>query len=623
MMMKKIFIQCLAISFLFTGFAWPLNLEAKNGINKAFKEESFGPNYATDATTHPSQLLNGFELSAISEEDSAYYSIKGEWEEDFSDSKYLEFVFSPAIPRDAEINSLEVKHIFLKDSANTTNITEVQYQVDFGYTGVWSSDWSSTFDISSWAQGVKITQEVPLSPPLDDILPIAVRFQAKKQSSGTAKTNHDLFILEITYNRKPMVDLIQPENNSFLNVYTETEKGYPAQRPVFKWQGTDPDNDTLVYQWQIVERQIVENTGVCDFTVPLQDEFLGATQFQPLDDRFKGVYCWRVGVSDDRGTTFYWSDHYIFTIDITRPLAPQTLKIQPAASMFTQVNRPRVFGTFSASDTDPQKAIIVFENTALNSAYIYKIPRINDSFDSNSIGSKLYYLSDISKLCLSSGIERTGLWDEVAEADYMKDGNYKVYGLSEDEAGNRTDLDNKIALAGLYKIDTQAPLAPVVSVSTEDSRAIVSWNAVEDGIYYEVYRDGNLVAYTNSTIFIEENLPQGRTYTYWVIAVDQAGNRSQPSEKKSVYIYFPRVSSVSYAPAVSYVPMEGISEVQAKEKPEEVSQLPEGEVKAEEPAPAAVAKGANWALITAIILGILLALGGGLYWWYSREEDEI
>jgi hypothetical protein len=174
-----------------------------------------------------------------------------------------------------------------------------------------------------------------------------------------------------------------------------------------------------------------------------------------------------------------------------------------------------------------------------------------------------------------------------------------------------------------YKIDTLAPQAPKVSSAYEGENIIISWDKVVDALYYEVYRDGNLIAITQSNKIVESNLEKGKTFTYWVVAVDEAGNRSLPSKKISIYILKPQISSTSIsleAPA-TYVPEALAKELpQEGEKAEIPSQVP-GEVQAQ--TKAAEAPKTNWALIVAIILGALLVIGGGLYWWYSREEDEI
>lgn len=86
--------------------------------------------------------------------------------------------------------------------------------------------------------------------------------------------------------------------------------------------------------------------------------------------------------------------------------------------------------------------------------------------------------------------------------------------------------------------DTQAPTTPdavELAASTVDSITL-SWIEPDDNwsvSYYEIYRDGVLIAITDYSVFTDTNLPVG-DYEYHIIAIDSAGNRSKPSEVLAV-----------------------------------------------------------------------------------------
>jgi fibronectin type 3 domain-containing protein len=193
-----------------------------------------------------------------------------------------------------------------------------------------------------------------------------------------------------------------------------------------------------------------------------------------------------------------------------------------------------------------------------------------------------------------------------------------------------TDAVGNIGMASAsFTIDNVAPVAPVVAVSWQNSQIIVSWNNVETGASYEVYRNEILIASTSSLMFIDDNLTRGQNYTYYVVATDVAGNQSLPSNSVTIYLPNPQISSISFesAPSVT-MSLQVSSSPQVSMSPQVSSLTPEVQAKT----PAGIVQAAttnanqvttNWALIIAIILAGLLILGGGLYWWYSREEDEI
>ena len=79
--------------------------------------------------------------------------------------------------------------------------------------------------------------------------------------------------------------------------------------------------------------------------------------------------------------------------------------------------------------------------------------------------------------------------------------------------------------------DTQAPSTPAGFQGSSASTTSVSlnWGASTDNISvasYEVLRDGIVAGTTPTTDFLDSGLSPATTYSYAVVAIDGAGNRS-------------------------------------------------------------------------------------------------
>ncbi|MGL6161370.1 CARDB domain-containing protein [Microbulbifer sp.] len=110
-----------------------------------------------------------------------------------------------------------------------------------------------------------------------------------------------------------------------------------------------------------------------------------------------------------------------------------------------------------------------------------------------------------------------------------QDGPYTLKLSAVDKAGNR----NRVLVP--FELDTTPPDSPVleeVNLDKEAQRGDLTWSAVtaDDLAGYLVYRNGQAITPQplEATSFQDENLPEGE-YQYYVVAVDQAGNASQPS----------------------------------------------------------------------------------------------
>jgi hypothetical protein len=110
------------------------------------------------------------------------------------------------------------------------------------------------------------------------------------------------------------------------------------------------------------------------------------------------------------------------------------------------------------------------------------------------------------------------------------DGAHSLRYRSSDAAGN---VETTVTVAVL--IDTGAPTTPtgVDATAVDSSTIAVSWSASTDSVsgvaFYRVYQDGSLVATTASTAWDATGLDAGQTCSFYIVAVDAAGNPSAPS----------------------------------------------------------------------------------------------
>jgi fibronectin type 3 domain-containing protein len=194
-----------------------------------------------------------------------------------------------------------------------------------------------------------------------------------------------------------------------------------------------------------------------------------------------------------------------------------------------------------------------------------------------------------------------------------------------DKAGNTSSHSN----VDRTIIDNIAPVAPTISYSYEDGAVIISWAPVDDaGAGYAVFRNGMFVQQSSDTKYIDQATIKGSTYSYYVVAVDLSGLNSGPSNTLEVFIPQPRVSSVATAGTGGNVLAESTTGQEETVSPSP-SPSPLGEVQGSESTSPSAEEEAqeegktNWSLIIAIIIAAIIVIAGLLYWWYSREEDEI
>ncbi len=111
----------------------------------------------------------------------------------------------------------------------------------------------------------------------------------------------------------------------------------------------------------------------------------------------------------------------------------------------------------------------------------------------------------------------------------LPDGNYTV----KVEAWN--GYENASATWS-FVVDTTPPakVTGLKAVTVSPFEIDLSWNPVSDAVKYRVYRSTNgtfvAIATVNTTAYADKNLQPNTTYSYYVTAIDRAGNEGTPSE---------------------------------------------------------------------------------------------
>nr|WP_242700749.1 carbohydrate-binding protein [Enterococcus sp. DIV0212c] len=114
---------------------------------------------------------------------------------------------------------------------------------------------------------------------------------------------------------------------------------------------------------------------------------------------------------------------------------------------------------------------------------------------------------------------------------------YRINGVAYKNAGSKITGSNYEFIAkhlGQNEIDTQAPsqVTGVRAANITTNSTQLFWNPATDNVgveKYEVYRNGSKIGESKTTAFAATGLIADSSYTFSIIAVDQAGNRSKMS----------------------------------------------------------------------------------------------
>jgi uncharacterized membrane protein len=140
-----------------------------------------------------------------------------------------------------------------------------------------------------------------------------------------------------------------------------------------------------------------------------------------------------------------------------------------------------------------------------------------------------------ASITLSAGGSTNGTL-QVTSAATASPGNYSV-GLQVSDSStpghNASDTATYVVNEPVDILDSEAPTTPTgLAASANFKQVSLTWSPSSDNVAvsgYLVWRDGANIAYTTDTSYTDTTGADGESYTYWVSAMDLAGNESAQS----------------------------------------------------------------------------------------------
>lgn len=357
----------------------------------------------------------------------------------------------------------------------------------------------------------------------------------------------------------------------------------PASRTLLCQQGTNKDCEQIQY-----EPQSVEGKGGFPAAGPADGQIAGAGKYTELDaqsfDRWKKVdmkgglntFTWKFTANH---VTKEWK-YYITKIgwDPNKPLTRDQLESkpfcaidggnkQPPMTVTHQCSVPTdrtgyyiILGVWEIGDTgnafyqaidvnltkgdgstttpDPGPTVLPnFPATVWCASHTDASITMAWTASTASAGIKQYEVSRNGK------VVGTTSQTQYTDGGLTADTAYSYAIVAIDNAGNRSAASAPVSASTLPAVkpeqDTQAPTKPtgVTSGNVTSSGATLSWTASSDNVgvtNYEVYRDGKRIGTTASRTYTDSGLNASAAYSYTVVALDAAGNRSAASAALTV-----------------------------------------------------------------------------------------
>jgi Uncharacterized protein conserved in bacteria len=365
---------------------------------------------------------------------------------------------------------------------------------------------------------------------------------------------------------------------AFAHGYIES----PTSRTLLCQQGTNKDCGAIQYEPQSVE-------GIGDFpsSGPADGKIAGAGKYSELDAQSstrwskvnmkggKNTFTWKLTANH---VTEGWR-YYITKIgwDPNKPLTRDQLEskpfctvdggnVKPEMSVSHTCNVPTdrtgyyiILGVWEIGDTvnafyqaidvnltqdgstttpDPEPVLLpTIPADALCSGHTTSSITLSWTASIASAGIKNYEVSRNGTI--------VGTTTQTAYTDNGLPANttYTYTLVAVDSKGNRSGASAPITASTLPVStpapDTTAPSRPTGLASSNVTESVVtlSWAAATDNIgvtQYEVYRDGKLIGTTASRTYTDSGLQAATAYSYTIVALDAANNRSTASAALSV-----------------------------------------------------------------------------------------
>lgn len=118
------------------------------------------------------------------------------------------------------------------------------------------------------------------------------------------------------------------------------------------------------------------------------------------------------------------------------------------------------------------------------------------------------------------------------------DGFYTLTSLIPQQGGtggNYNYTNEQRAIFGIQPVACEASAPINFTIATNDHNATLSWNAANLAESYNIYRNNELIANTNDTIYYETNLSSG-SFDYYLKSKSNSGSLSSPSDTINILI---------------------------------------------------------------------------------------
>ncbi len=149
-------------------------------------------------------------------------------------------------------------------------------------------------------------------------------------------------------------------------------------------------------------------------------------------------------------------------------------------------------------------------------------------------------------------VDTTSPYSYMWNTSGVSNGAHTISVKAYDVAGNSTTANKDVQVAN---VDTSAPTVPTgLRASVTESQAELNWNSSSDDsttITYDVYRNSTKITSTVATSYTDSGLSSGTKYSYYVIAKDASGNKSEQSALISITTSPSAPKSVSATAATS------------------------------------------------------------------------
>jgi hypothetical protein len=341
-----------------------------------------------------------------------------------------------------------------------------------------------------WGQKVTVTGSIDARGRTKNALAttnggtVKIFYAVDQFSSGNIQ-----FGRKYTNGRPAMPQLLAPENNTAASM-----------RPLFEWESaTDPDSDTVKYQLQV--------SKAADFaSLEMERVGISSTQLATDKDLKGGPFYWRVRPSDDWGNGT-WSVTWKFFTDTTAPVS----RMDPLPKYSTSAN-------FSVS--------------------------WNGTDDSAGMGGFDIYATEDGGaferwLTMSPPSKTTAIYQG-------SDGHsYSFYSIGIDKGGNREPA--KSAAEANTTVDATPPSSRVAPMAAFQRQATfkVGWSGsdatsgVKSFDVFSAADDGDFERWQAATEKTSADFSgeDGRSYTFYSIATDNAGNvQGTPEDNQMVKV---------------------------------------------------------------------------------------